>query len=63
VCLETAMPIKFADTLTEALGADAARVMAKELAASQAMERLPQRFEVIDVDANRVKQYISSHTA
>ena len=61
VCLETALPIKFADTIREALGPQAANAMGSDTIASEALERLPQRFEVIDVDAQAVKQYIAMH--
>ena len=56
ICLETALPVKFADTIRAALGRDAERPA--ELAG---LEKLPQRFEVIRNDAGALKRYIESH--
>ena len=56
ICLETALPVKFADTLREALGREPERP-----AEFQDLERLPQRFTVIEPDAEAVKRYIASH--
>lgn len=56
VCLETALPAKFAETIREALGTEPARP-----AGFEDMEGLPQRFEVIEPDAEAVKRYISGH--
>ncbi len=55
--LETALPAKFAETLREALGIDPPRP-----AALQGIEQLPKRFEVMPVDADRVKAFIRDHT-
>ena len=55
ICLETALPVKFADTIREALGREPVRPPAFE-----GLERLPQRVEVIDADAERVKQRIAA---
>jgi threonine synthase len=55
VCLETALPVKFAPTLREALGREPERPA--ELAD---LERRPQRYTVIDPDAEAVKRYIAS---
>ena len=57
VCLETAQPAKFAPTLREALGREPERP-----AEFRDLERLPQRFTVIEPDAEAVKRYISSHS-
>ncbi len=57
VCLETAQPAKFADTVREALGRDPERP-----ARYRGLEALPQRFEVIDADADAVKRYIAAHS-
>ena len=51
--LETALPAKFAETIREALGIDPPRP-----AALQGIEQLPKRFQVLPVDAERVKRYI-----
>ena len=55
ICLETALPAKFAETIREALGRDPQRP-----SRFQGLEALPQRFEVIDCDAELLKRYISA---
>jgi threonine synthase len=57
VCLETAQPAKFAPTLREALGREPERP-----AEFRDLERLPQRFTVIEADAEVVKRYIAAHS-
>ena len=57
VCLETALPAKFADAVREALGRDPERP-----ARYRDLESLPQRFEVVDPDARAVKRYIEAHS-
>jgi threonine synthase len=54
VCLETALPAKFEASMVEALGRKPARPKAFE-----GIENLPQRFEVMDVDAGAVKRFIA----
>ena len=56
ICLETALPAKFADTLRAALGREPERP-----AEFHDLERLPQRYTVIEPDADAVKRYIASH--
>ena len=56
VCLETAQPAKFAATIQEALGREPARPPGFE-----AIEALPLRFDVMDVDADAIKRYIEAH--
>jgi threonine synthase len=56
VCLETALPVKFADTLREALGREPERPKAFE-----GLEQRPQKLEVIEPDAEAVKRYIAAH--
>jgi threonine synthase len=58
VCLETALPVKFAATIREALGREPERPGGFE-----GLERLPQRFELIDPDAALLKRYIEAHAA
>lgn len=58
VCLETALPAKFADTVREALGHDPERP-----ARYRGLEDLPQRFKVVDADADAVKRFIEMHAA
>ena len=57
ICLETALPAKFAETIREALGRDPERP-----AGFEAIEKLPQRVEVIETDAAKVKDYIAART-
>jgi threonine synthase len=56
ICLETALPAKFAATIREALGRDPERP-----AGFEGLEERPQRFEVIEPDAEAVKACIRSH--
>ncbi len=56
LCLETALPAKFAETIREALGRDPAPP-----AGSAGLENLPQRVEVIEADVDVVKRYIAGH--
>jgi threonine synthase len=58
VCLETAQPAKFAETIHEALGAEPVRP-----AGFAGIEALPQRFEVIEPDAGAVRRYIAAHAS
>ncbi|HTQ75400.1 MAG TPA: threonine synthase [Burkholderiales bacterium] len=54
VCMETAQPAKFAETIREAIGRDPARP-----AGFEDLEKRPQRVEVMDVDARAVKAFIA----
>jgi threonine synthase len=54
ICLETALPVKFADTIREALGRDPGRPPGLE-----GLESRTQRFEVIEPDAEAVKRVIA----
>jgi threonine synthase len=56
ICLETALPAKFADTIREALGSEPARP-----AGLEKLEELPQRFEVIKPDTAALKRYMEKH--
>ena len=53
VCMETAQPAKFADTLREATGIEPERP-----AGFENLEKLPQRVEVLKADAGEIKRYI-----
>jgi threonine synthase len=55
VCLETALPAKFAGTIREALGREPERP-----AEFKDLEKLPQRFQVIAADAEVLKRHIES---
>jgi threonine synthase len=57
ICLETAQPAKFAETIHEALGREPERP-----AGYANIESLPQRFEVLDADAAQIKAYIAART-
>ena len=57
ICLETALPVKFAATIREALGRDP-----DYPAGCENLESLPQRFELMDADAEAVKACIARHT-
>ncbi len=56
ICLETALPAKFAETIQEALGREPERP-----AALEGIEQLPQRCEVMDADVAKLKAFISAH--
>ncbi len=56
VCLETALPAKFAETIREALGREPDRP-----AAFADLEARPQKRVVLPADVERVKDYIAAH--
>ncbi|WP_234264846.1 threonine synthase [Hydrogenophaga sp. NFH-34] len=56
VVLETALPIKFAETIREALGRDPERP-----AKFEGIEALPKRVQVMRADVAAVKRYIGDH--
>ena len=56
VCLETALPAKFAATIREAIGRDPERP-----AAFAGIEELPQRYEVLPADPQRVRDFLQAH--
>ena len=58
IVLETALPIKFAGTIVEALGREPDRP-----AKFAGIENLPKRVTVLPADAERVKQFIAAHCA
>jgi threonine synthase len=58
VCMETAQPAKFAETIREALGREPSRPPAFEN-----LEKLPERVEVMDADAGKIKRYIAAATS
>lgn len=55
ICLETALPAKFAETIQEALGREPERP-----AKLQGIEKLPQRCELMDADVGKLKAYIAA---
>jgi threonine synthase len=56
ICLETALPAKFAETIQEALGREPERPVALE-----GIEKLPQRCEVMDADVVKLKAFIAAN--
>jgi threonine synthase len=56
ICLETALPVKFAATIREALGREPERP-----AQFQGLEQRPQRFEVIPAEVAVLKNLIERH--
>jgi threonine synthase len=58
VCIETAQPAKFADTIREALGIEPPRPPDFD-----GIERLPQRYAVMDADPDTVRRYIAEHSS
>jgi threonine synthase len=58
IVLETAQPVKFGETIREALQRDPDRP-----SAFAGLELLPQRFEVLPADVERIKAYIATNTA
>lgn len=56
ICLETALPAKFVETIREALGRAPERP-----ADLVGLEDRPQRVEVVDADVEVVKRYIAQH--
>jgi threonine synthase len=56
IVLETAQPVKFTETIREALGREPMRP--KEL---EGIEGLPQRVEVVDAAVDQVKAIIARH--
>jgi len=56
VCLETALPAKFADAIRAALGREPERPPA-----FAGLEQLPQRFELVEPDPVPVKAFIAAH--
>ncbi len=57
ICLETALPVKFEDSIIEALGRSPECPPGYEN-----IEALPQRFEIMDTDVAAIKAYIIAHT-
>jgi threonine synthase len=56
VCLETALPAKFEETIVEALGRKPERP-----AGLEDIESMPRRVEVMDADAEAIKAFIARH--
>ncbi|MEO7151815.1 MAG: threonine synthase [Burkholderiaceae bacterium] len=58
IVLETALPVKFAQTIVEAVGRQP-----EAPAALRGIEALPKRFRVMPADAEVVKAYLAEHAA
>ncbi|MBA2548145.1 MAG: threonine synthase [Burkholderiaceae bacterium] len=56
ICLETALPAKFSETIIEAIGAAPERP-----SAYAGLEARAQRFEPMDADSERIKSFIAQH--
>jgi len=56
VCLETALPAKFEETIREALGQSPQRP-----AGYENIESLPQRFDTLPPEVSRLKEFIAAH--
>jgi threonine synthase len=56
ICLETALPAKFEDTIREALG-----MRPERPAGLENLEDLPRRVEIMDPDTAAIKAYIARH--
>jgi threonine synthase len=57
ICIETALPVKFSETIHEALGCAPERPPVYD-----DLERRPQHYSVLRADADQVKAYIASHS-
>lgn len=55
ICLETALPVKFADSIQEAVG-----FVPERPDGYDNLEKLPQRFEHMTADAEQVKRFIAN---
>ncbi len=58
ICLETALPAKFAETIVEAIGREPERPPG-----FADIEKRPQRFTVLPADVARLKAYLEAHAA
>jgi threonine synthase len=56
ICLETALPAKFAETIVEAIGREPERP-----AGYAGIESRPQRFTVLPAEAARLKAFVEAH--
>jgi len=56
ICLETALPAKFSESIVEAIGSNPDRP-----AGYENLENLPQRYVVMNADADAIKTFIAEH--
>jgi threonine synthase len=57
ICLETALPVKFSESIIEAIGQEPARP-----AGYENIESMPQRYVVMNADADAIKAFIAEQT-
>ena len=57
ICLETALPVKFSESIVEAIGQEPARP-----AGYENIESMPQRYVVMNADADAIKAFIAEQT-
>ena len=57
ICLETALPVKFSESIVEAIGHEPARP-----AGYENLESMPQRYVVMNADTDAVKAFIVEQT-
>ena len=56
ICMETALPAKFSESIIEAIGSEPNRP-----AGYENLENLPQRFVIMDADTEAIKTFIAEH--
>lgn len=56
ICMETALPAKFSESIIEAIGSEPSRP-----AGYENLENLPQRFVIMDADTEAIKTFIAEH--
>ena len=56
ICLETALPAKFSESIVEAIGHEPNRP-----AGYENLENLPQRYVVMNADVVAIKTFIAEH--
>jgi len=56
ICMETALPAKFSESIIEAIGSEPSRPDGYEN-----LENLPQRFVIMDADTEAIKTFIAEH--
>ncbi|MEP6606738.1 MAG: threonine synthase, partial [Nitrosospira sp.] len=58
ICLETALPVKFSESIVEAIGHEPTRPVGYEN-----LESLPQRYVVMNADTDAVKAFVVEQTS
>jgi threonine synthase len=57
ICLETALPVKFSESIVEAIGREPTRPGGYEN-----IENMPQRYVVMNAEADAAKAFIVEHS-